>query len=676
MSKLGGRETAGEPDPDPAGTQAPVLPELAAADWLHHSSTVAGTGFWAVARRLPAIVREALGLAWSASRSDTIVALTLNVAAGVMTTFGLLATGDVLRALFAEGPTPDRVYQAVPSLAVVAVAVGLRGGLGILAGWAQSRLTPQINYAVEVRMFEATTAVELAAFDDAGFAEEMDRARDRGVVEAAPIVNSTVDLLTGVVGVAATAVAVVVIQPVLLPCLLIASVPSAVTAVRIARREYLALLARITRRRRMWMLGTLMANRHAAAEVRANQMRSFLLEEYRQIMRIETAAQLRLVRSQAGTRMSGAITGGVASAGLYVVLGLLLLGGWVPLAAAATGVVALQTARTGLATAIQATNRLYEGALYYQDFRDFLARAASKLPATGGQLAVGFDELRLEAVSLRYPDTDQPAVDAVSLSLHRGQVIALVGENGSGKSTLAKLIAGLYRPTGGRILLDGTDTTALDPAGLASLVAVISQDWWRFPFTAGQNITIGRHDRPDGGPSVPQAAAAAGAHEMILDLPYGYDTLLNREFKHGQELSGGQWQRLTAARGLYRDAAILIADEPSAALDARAEHGLFPQLNRRPDRAVVLITHRLANVRHADHIYVLHHGRLVEHGTHHQLMTLGGRYAELFTLQASGYLTDPAHAPGRPQSDAPPSAADGRKAPHPQGRQAKPTADR
>lgn len=638
MPRLGGEISGGEETgADRSDAHGEVLPELAAADWLHHSTAVAGTGFWAVARRLPAIVREALGLAWSASRWDTIVALTLNVAAGVMTTFGLLATGDVLRALFAEGPTPDRVYQAAPSLAVVAVAVGLRGGLGIAAGWAQARLTPQINYAVELRMFEATTEVELAAFDDAGFAEEMDRARDRGVVEAAPIVSSTVDLLTGVVGVAATAVAVVVIQPILLPCLLIAAVPSAVTAVRIARREYLALLARITRRRRMWMLGTLMANRHAAAEVRANQMRSFLLEEYRRIMRAETAAQLRLVRSQTGTRLSGAVTGGVASTGLYVVLGLLLLGGWVPLAAAATGVVALQTARNGLATAVQATNRLYEAALYYQDFRDFLTRATLRLPRAGGRPVVGFEKLRLDAVSLRYPDTDRPAVDDVSLTLRRGQVIALVGENGSGKSTLAKLIAGLYQATGGRILLDGTDISELDPKSVASLVAVISQDWWRFPFTAGQNITLGRHDRLDGGPSVPEAAARAGAHEMILDLPYGYDTLLNREFKNGQELSGGQWQRLTAARGLYRDAPILIADEPSAALDARAEHALFQHLDRHPDRAVVLITHRLANVRHADHIYVLHDGCLVEHGTHHELMATGGRYAELFSLQASGY---------------------------------------
>jgi ATP-binding cassette subfamily B protein/ATP-binding cassette subfamily C protein len=619
-----------------------ALPELADGGWLHHSATVAGTGFWAVARRLPAIVREAVGLAWSASRRDTLAVLLLNVAAGVMTTFGLLATGDVLHALFADGPTPDRVRAAVPALAAVAVAVGLRGGLSIAAGWAQQRLTPQINYTVELRMFEASSAVELAAFDDSGFAEEMERARNRGVSEGAAIVSSTVDLVTGLVGVAATAVAVVLIQPILLPCLLVAALPSAVTAVRIARSGYLHMLARLNRHRRRWLLGSLMANRYAAAEVRAYQMRGFLLDQYRRIMRTETTADLRLVRSQTGTRTIGAVFGGVASTGLYVVLGLLLLGGLVPLAAAATGVVALQTARSNLATTITATNRLYEEALYYQDLRDFLARAAGRMPRTGGPSAVAFRELRLEQVSLRYPGTDTPAVDQISLTLRRGQVIALVGENGSGKSTLAKLIAGLYQATSGRILLNGTDTAGLDPATLAAQVAVITQEGWKFPFTAAQNITVGRHDRHNGNPTVADAAHRAGAHDMITALPYGYDTLLNREFKHGHELSGGQWQRLVAARGLYRDAPILIADEPSAALDPRAEHTLFQQLRAHPDRVVVLITHRLANVRHADHIYVLDHGRLAEYGTHDQLMATGGRYADLFTLQVSGYLNSSA----------------------------------
>ncbi|MGC4806875.1 ABC transporter ATP-binding protein [Micromonospora sp. DT233] len=632
--------------PAPGGhdAEASVLPELEARAWMHHAEHVAHTTFWSVARRLPRLVREAVALAWATSRRDTAASIGLNVAAGVMTTLGLLATTGVLRELFAAGPTPGRIRAALPALALTAAAVLAKGGLTIAAGWAQARLTPQINYQVELRLFEATTAVELAAFDDAGFAEEMDRARDRGVAEAASIVDDTVNLITGVVGVLATAAAVTVIQPLLLPCLLLAAVPEAATAVKIARRRYLDMLARINRRRRMWMLANLMANRHTAAEIRAYQMRGFLLGEYRRMMAAETAAHLRLVRSQTRTRVLGTSAAGLATFGVYAVLAALLLNGMVALAAAATALIALQPARSSLGMAVFATNSLYEDALYYQDYRDFLDRVHGRSAVRGDRPTDGFDAIELDAVSLRYPDTDTPAVDAVSLTIHRGQVVALVGENGSGKTTLAKLIAGLYRPTGGVIRWDGVDTAELDPRQVAGHVAVLTQDWWKFPFTAGQNIRIGRHDRAAGhrGPSIEDAARAAAAHDMIAGLPFGYDTLLDREFKDGHDLSGGQWQRLVAARGLYRDAALLICDEPSAALDARAEHALFQHLRRRPERAVVLITHRLANVRHADQIFVMERGRLVQCGTHDELVAADGLYRELFDLQASGYLGDAA----------------------------------
>lgn len=635
---------AAERPPDDASV---LLPELEDASWMHHAREFAHTSFWAVARRLPRLVREAVALAWTTNRRDTATSIGLNVLAGVLTTFGLLATTGVLRELFAAGPTPDRVRAALPALVVAAAAVSARGGLMIAAGWAQARLTPQINYAVELRLFETTTAVDLAAFDDAGFAEEMDRARERGMTEAAFIVDHTVNLVTGLVGLLATAAAVAIIQPVLLPCLLLAAVPEAVTAVRIARRRYLAMLARINRRRRMWMLARLMANRQTAAEVRAYQMREFLLGEYRAMMAVETRAELRLVRSQTSTRVVGASVAGLATFGVYAVLGALLLGGLVALAAAATALLALQSARTSLGVAVLATNSLYEDALYYQDYRDFLERARARVSTGGAGAVEGFDTIELDGVSLRYADTDRPAVDEVSLTVRRGEVVALVGENGSGKTTLAKLVAGLYRPSGGVIRWDGVDTAELDPRALAAHVAVMSQDWWKFPFTAAQNIRIGRYDRDSAaaGPSVQDAARSAAAHEMILGLPHGYETLLDREFKNGQDLSGGQWQRLVAARGLYRDAALLICDEPSAALDARAEHALFQHLRRRPDRAVVLITHRLANVRHADRIFVMDQGRLVQQGTHDELMAAGGLYRELFDLQAAGYL-DRAEAEG------------------------------
>ena len=580
-------QTAGaDPGGDHGTDQA--LPDLVADDWMHHSEAFSRTGFWAVARRLPTIVRDAIGLGWRASRRDTVVALGLNLLAGVMTTLGLLATSTVLQQLFAAGPTPHRIRAAVPALAAAGLAIAMRGGLGVAAGWSQARLAPYINVEVEVRLFEATTAVELAAFDDAGFAEEMDRARDRGMSEAASIVDATVDLTTGLVAVVATITAVVVIAPLLAPCVLLASIPTAVTAIRIARRQYLAMLARITRRRRMWMLAAVMANRYTAAEVRSYQMRDVLLAEYRHIMALETASELRLVRAQSSTRLLGTALDGIGSLGVYVLLAALLLGGEVPLAAAATALIALQAAGGGLSTAIHATNTLYESTLYYGDYRAFIGRAGERTPASGGTPVDGFDEITAERVSLAYPDGKRDAVHEVSLSIRRGEVIALVGENGSGKSSLGRSsspvsINRLAAPSAGT----ASRCRASTRSTVAAQVAVISQDWWRFPFTAGAQHRDRAHPtaRPMRVTCTPRRGPAT-AHEMIEDLPHGYETLLSREFRDGHDLSGGQWQRLVAARGFYRDAMLLICDEPSAALDARAEYAMFQQLRRRPERTV------------------------------------------------------------------------------------------
>jgi len=549
----------------------------------------------------------------------------------------------VLTELFSAGPTAGRVRAAAPALALVAVAVGVRAGLGIASGWAQARLAPQVDCLVETRLFEATTAVELSAFDDAEFSEGMDRAQSYGFACAAFMVGSAIDLLAGVVGLAGTATAVVVIQPLLLPALCVTALPAAWTAVRIARREYVSSVHRISRRRRLWMLADVMASPRTATEVRAFQLRDFLLGEYRRVMTAEVGAHLAVIRAHAGTRAIGGLFSAAATTGVYAVLGLLLVAGAVPLATAATAVLALQAAHAGLRVVVQAANRIYENSLYHLgDYVPFLERAAGRIPPPRPQWAVsGFQEITAERVGLLYAGTNRPAVRDVTIRVRRGEVIALVGENGSGKTSLAKLLAGLYRPTSGRVCWDGRDLTEIGAEQTRTHVSMITQDWWRFPFTARVNIAIGRHTRRDGDAPIHAAARAAGAHEMITALPAGYDTLLDRKFRGGQDLSGGQWQRLVAARGLYRDGILLICDEPSAALDARAEHELFQQLRRRPDRAVILITHRLANIRHADRIYVMHQGRVTEEGDHDQLMATGGEYAQLFTLQAAGYLDPP-----------------------------------
>jgi ATP-binding cassette subfamily B protein/ATP-binding cassette subfamily C protein len=326
----------------------------------------------------------------------------------------------------------------------------------------------------------------------------------------------------------------------------------------------------------------------------------------------------------------------VATAGVYVALGILLAVGALPLAAAGTAVLAIRSAQASLNTLLYAVNQCYEEGLYFSDYLAFCADAAGRIPSRGGTPApAGFDRITADAVTFAYPGADAAALREVTIEIRRGEVIALVGENGSGKTTLAKILAGLYRPGSGTVRWDSTDVAAVDPESLREQIAVIAQDHANWPLTVRHNIAMGRDADQD---ALVRAAEASGADTVIGAFPHGYDTLLDRRFKDGAELSGGQWQRIAAARGFYRSASLLIMDEPTAALDARAEYALFSSIRgHAAGRSVLLITHRLASVRHADRIYVLRDGQVIEQGVHADLLALGGQYAELYTLQASQY---------------------------------------
>jgi ATP-binding cassette subfamily B protein len=249
-----------------------------------------------------------------------------------------------------------------------------------------------------------------------------------------------------------------------------------------------------------------------------------------------------------------------------------------------------------------------------------------------------FRRLVVENVSFTYPGTDRAVLREVSLEIRAGEVVALVGVNGCGKTTLAKLLCQLYRPQSGRILWDVTDTASIDPRSTRKSIAVVFQDFVRYQLDARANVALGRPGRPDDWGAVVEASRSAGAHEFLAALPRGYDTVLSRAFAGGEDLSIGQWQRVALARAFYRDAAFLVLDEPTAALDARAEQDLFESLRQLcRGRSVLFISHRLSSVRSADRIYVLDHGEIVEQGSHDDLVVTGGLYAELFTLQAAAY---------------------------------------
>jgi ATP-binding cassette subfamily B protein/ATP-binding cassette subfamily C protein len=632
--KTGDRRPDG--DRAPPGEADHETAELTTSYWRAYDERMATVRFSDVGRRFPALIGQAVRLGWSANRRDTTATIVLNLASGVFGGYALFATSGVLQALFAAGPTPHRVRAALPSLILVAAATAIRSGVSSAAGWAQSRLQPQVDQVVEVRLYDLTTQVELAAFDDPDFHDRMQRARDRGVDSASSLVNDVINFLTAFAGLASAAVVVGLLQPVLLAVLLLAQLPGAWSAVRSARIRYLTRFALIDSYRRKYVLASLIAERRTAAELRSFTMRAFLIGRVARLAAYARNAELKAARRQTETKVIGSALGGVATAGVYAVLGVMLATGFLALSIAGTAVLALRSAAASLQQLMYSVNLTYEDGLYFSDYVAFCEDARSRIPAPGAVDAPpDFARIVASDITFSYPGADEPSLREVSVEIGRGEVIALVGENGSGKTTLAKVLAGLYRPQAGTVRWDDVSLADVNGEPLRERIAVIAQDHGNWPLTVRDNIIMGRllDDA-----RLASAAAASGADAVIDELARGYDTLLARQFKDGAELSGGQWQRIAAARGFYRAAPLLIMDEPTAALDARAEYALFSSLRTLArDRTVLIITHRLASVRHADRIYVLARGQVAESGTHAELMALAGQYAELYTLQASQY---------------------------------------
>lgn len=634
------------PGDDGRVSDAPLLgvDDMETPYWALGYEKVAQASLREVAKAVPRTLAKVVRWSWSTSPGFTALAGLLQLVSGAVQAFGLLATADVFTRLLAEGPTPERVLAALPALAVVVAAYAVNGLIDAAEGAVLSELAPRVERAAADELYAALVRVDLVAFDEPDFTQLIDRVTEGAPVRIRAAVRETGDLAALVVSVASAMVTAGLLHPLLAPAVLLAAAPQAWAQVRSAQLGFGSWLRTSSWTRRLGVASRLISGRDGAAEVRAFTTQDVLLDEHRRIAGDLQAESVRVAHRQNVAATVGRALSGAGTAAAYTVLALLLVAGALPLALGGTAVLAMRAASTAIVNGMFMVSQLYASGFHIDLLRELVAdcRRRSR-PAGTRELRGDPAEIAVEDVDFTYPGADTPALEAVTLTLRRGEVIALVGENGSGKTTLAKLLTGLYLPTAGSVRWDGVDTRDVDAAALHDRVAVVLQDPLHWPTTAEKNVRIGRLDRPDPGDAAfTDATARSGADTVLDELPAGRATVLSKQFQSGRDLSGGQWQRLSVARGLYRDAPLVIADEPTAALDARAEHAVFAAMRdlRRDDRITVLVTHRLANVRHADRIVVLEHGRITGLGTHAELMARGGVYHELFSLQADAYRSD------------------------------------
>jgi len=456
------------------------------------------------------------------------------------------------------------------------------------------------------------------------------------VTDMARIVSSAVAVL-------GLAVLLFTVHPLLVLGLLATMLPLAWANMAGGRDYYRNAVRRTPRRRVISYLQFLLTMLDSAKETRAFGLGPYLLARHGELYDEEFDEFRRVVAQRQRREVSWTLAASVINAAGVVFILWLHFSLRISLAEtlAACGALLLLLPRIG--NLVTGLGLMHENALFVEDLWSFLAvQPKQSTPVSSDPVPSTFETLRVENLSFSYPNRPEPVLDGVSMEIGLGETVAVVGENGAGKTTLAKLLCRLYDADGGTISWDGRDIATCDPDALRARIAVIFQDFVRYELAAKDNIGFGDLGSLDDVDAIVEAARHAGADEFIDDLPEGYDTRLGRRFHKGHDLSIGQWQRLELARAFFRDAPLVIMDEPTASLDARAESELFETMRELfCDRAVLLISHRFSSVRMADRIYVLQDGTIAESGTHDELMASGGLYSELFGLQASAYLKRP-----------------------------------
>ena len=503
----------------------------------------------------------------------------------------------------------------------------------------QTVLRVLLGNKINVMILEKALTLELAHFEDAEYYDKLVRARREASSRPLSLVTKTFDLLRNVISLIAIGVFLFQFSPYAVLLLSIAGVPAFIAEAKFSGEAFRVNKRRSAERRMQIYLEMVLTREDGVKEVKLLQLGKIFLQRYVDIFLAIYKEDRSLVLRRG---VWGYGLGIIASGAFYFAYG------WVGYAAIAGAITIGQMTmyiaqfrlgQSAVTSSLTSVNGMYEDNLYLSNLTEYLEH---EVPEQSGNLHAGprpEDGIRFENVSFFYPGSDVPALDNVSLHITPGESLAIVGENGSGKTTLIKLLTRLYTPTQGQILLEGLPLQDWDIDTLRRKIGVIFQDFARYQLIVGENIGIGDSDNLDSENEIEIAAKKGMADEFVRDLPSGYKTQLGTWFKDGKELSGGQWQKVALSRAFMRSKAdILILDEPTAAIDAKAEADIFAHFAElTANRISIIISHRFSTVRRADHIIVLEKSKIMEQGSHEELLELDGQYATLFMLQAEGY---------------------------------------
>ncbi|MBC8072860.1 MAG: ABC transporter ATP-binding protein [Deltaproteobacteria bacterium] len=563
----------------------------------------------------------------------------LTVVAGVLPAVaaytGQLIVDAVVAAINGTGDETVVLRWVLLEAAVIAaIAVTSR-----IQSICQSLLRAQLGHRVNVMILEKALTLDLQHFEDSEFYDKLTRARMEASSRPLGLVMRSFGLVQNLLSLTSYAALLITFSAWAPVVLLVAGVPAFIAETKFSGDAFRMLRRRSPERRKQLYLEHVIATDTYAKEVKLFELGPLLLERYRETHDGLYAEDRRLTMRRGLWGIALGLLGTAVFYGAYAWIAVAAVAQVITLGRMTMFLAVFKQGQSAVSSILSAVGGMYEDNLYLSNLYEYLEQEVATAPGRARMGTKPGDGLRFERVSFTYPGASEPALHEVDFHLQPGRALALVGDNGAGKTTIIKLLARLYDPSAGRVLLDGLDLREWDAHELRRRIGAIFQDFVRYQLLVGENIGAGDVQRFDDAARWSDAAHAGMADTFIEGLPARYDTQLGKWFAGGRELSGGQWQKIALSRAFMReDADVLVLDEPTAAMDAEAEAEAFSRVRElAKGKMIVLVSHRFSTVRMADDILVLKDGRVVERGSHESLLAAGERYARLFTLQAEAY---------------------------------------